>query len=421
MLQQSQMAIRAATSLRPCDNGPGNPIWESNMALMASSGQLTEEEFFMAEMETSDEDGPPSQMNQKTEIMMEELRNFQERERVESENIAAHQAAVAENLLTLNKKNATQEAFKAVLEEHLYKDMDRPDTLCTRRQVRDARAYMIHCGLDTAFLDGWALPSTDPVSPRIVSDDGIGAEHSLSVSLQEASGFPPALGGQASPSPSSSIAREPSRVEEAQMKASPANDTLPQDASTTDPLQTPSPGLFDLNHPFSASPHSASAYNAPPLTPQGPVLQYPLLAQNPAPASIPRSVPWPPTPPTPSMVTLPLPDSSGSDYEPQTKKRRPNIKKKQPVPPEQLALTSGNGVHDIGPATSNQETREFAMANPDHSSTTPSQEDSTIAVQLPEETSTSNGGSTPLRGGNHAQTKNRKSGRGRGRPKKSVG
>lgn len=361
-----------------------------------------------------------------TEIMMEELRNFQERERVENENIAAHQAAVAENLLTLNKKNATQEAFKAVLEEHLYKDMDRPDTLCTRRQVRDARAYMIHCGLDTAFLDGWALPSEVSVLPPIVSDDGIDAERSLSVSLQEASGFSPAVGGQVNPSPSSPITREPSRDEEVQTQASPAeespaNDTLPQDASTSDSLQMPSPDHFDLNHAFSATPHSASAYNAPPLTPQGPVLQYPLLAQNPAPASIPRSVPWPRTPPTPSMVSLPLPDSSGSDYEPQTKKRRPNIKKKQPVPPEQLPLTSGYAVYDSGPATSSQATQDFAMANPDHSSTTPSQEDSTIAVQLPGETSTSNGGSTPLRGGNTAQPKKGRSGRGRGRPKKSVG
>lgn len=64
-LQQPQMAFRASTSLRPGDNGPGNPIWESNMAMMASSGQLTEDELFMAEMETSDEDGPPPQKSQK--------------------------------------------------------------------------------------------------------------------------------------------------------------------------------------------------------------------------------------------------------------------------------------------------------------------------------------------------------------------
>lgn len=477
-LEQPRMAFATSNSLHTSDNGPGNPIWEKNMARMALLGERTEEDWNIAEMESSDEDGEPTQKTQtvcysvrhtqtneivahelilttqqaptvaappwesiplslqiemayeafgddsrpengllrlrlnsiQQERMMEELRLFQERERVENANIAAHQTATSEALLTLNKKNATQEAFKSLLPVHLYKDTDRPDTVATRRQVNDARAYMTYCGLDTAFLDGWQLPSTAPYTV-MESDDEIDAKYPLSVSLREAIGAPPAVKEQSRPLASTSVPREPSAGDGGDIQESPANGTLPQSA-----LQTPSRGNTGPGHLSSASQRSAPIYNAPPQTPQGPLIQYPLLSQNPAPAPIPRSVPWPPTPPTPSQATLPLPEISESDYEPQAKKKRPNIKKKQPVPPEQPLLASGNANQDSGRGASTQAMQDFAQANTDHSSATPSQEGSTIEVQEP---STSTGGSASLQGDNPIQPKKGKSGRGRGRPKKS--
>ncbi|KAL8761384.1 MAG: hypothetical protein Q9184_002479 [Pyrenodesmia sp. 2 TL-2023] len=458
-LQQPSMALGTSNSLYTSDNGPGNSVWERNMAQMARLGKRTEEDWNIAEMESSDEDGEPTQKNQKAppvapppwesiplslqidmayeafgndsrpengllrlrlnsiqrDTMMEELRLFQERERLEDANIAAHQTATSEALLTLNKKDATQEAFQSLLPVHLYKDIDRPDTVATRRQVNDARAYMTYCGLDTAFLDGWQLPSTAPYTVT-ESDDEIDAKYPLSVSLREAIGAPPAAKEQSRPFASTSVPREPSTDDGGEIQESPANDSLPQSA-----LQTPSCGNTSLNQPSSASQYSAPIHNAPPQTPQGPLMQYPLLAQNPAPAPTPRSLPWPRTPPTPSTVTLPLPESSESDYKPQAKKKRPNIKKKQPVSPKQPLLASGNGNQDSGPGTSSQEMQDFAQTNTDHSSATPSQEGSTIVVRHPGEASTSTGGSTALQGDDPTVPKKGKSGRGRGRPKKSAG
>ncbi|KAL8923376.1 MAG: hypothetical protein Q9208_004646 [Pyrenodesmia sp. 3 TL-2023] len=463
-LQQPDMSFGASNSLHTRDNGPGNPVWEKNMAQMALFGDRTEEDWNIAEMVSSDEDVEPTRKTQKAptvtappwesiplvlqidmayeafgddsrpengllrlrlnsaqrDTMMDELLLFQERERVENANIAAHQAATSEALLSLDKRNGTQEAFRSRLPEHLYKDIDRPDTMATRRQVNDARAYMTYCGLNTAFLDGWAPPSTAPQTvtdaPYTVteSDDEIDAKYPHSVSLREALGAPPAIAEQSRPIASASMPREPSTGDGGEIQGSPTNGALSQSAR-----QTPC-GNNGVSNPSSASQYSAPIYNAPPQTPQGPLMQYPLLAQNPAPAPIPRSVPGPLTPPTPSMVTLPLPESSESDYEPQAKKKRPNIKKKQPVPPKQPLLASGNANQDSGPGTSSQALQDFAHGNTDHSSATPSQEGSTIMVQHPGEVSTSTGGGTALQSDGPTPPKKGKPSRGRGRPKKSA-
>lgn len=39
-------------------NGPNNPVYMSNMKVMEELGERTEEDWFMAEMETSDEEEP---------------------------------------------------------------------------------------------------------------------------------------------------------------------------------------------------------------------------------------------------------------------------------------------------------------------------------------------------------------------------
>lgn len=59
--QQSHMLSQERKAAPHTDNGPGNPIWEANMKLMEKLGSRTEEEEFMAEMETSDEEDAPTQ------------------------------------------------------------------------------------------------------------------------------------------------------------------------------------------------------------------------------------------------------------------------------------------------------------------------------------------------------------------------
>lgn len=55
------------------DNGPGNPIWESNMKLMEELGARTADEEFMAEMETSDEEDAPTQPRVKVRTLTERM------------------------------------------------------------------------------------------------------------------------------------------------------------------------------------------------------------------------------------------------------------------------------------------------------------------------------------------------------------
>lgn len=64
-LQQPGMAFGASNSLHTSDNGPGNPVWEKNMAQMALFGNRTEEDWNIAEMESSDEDVEPTRKTQK--------------------------------------------------------------------------------------------------------------------------------------------------------------------------------------------------------------------------------------------------------------------------------------------------------------------------------------------------------------------
>lgn len=52
------------------DNGRGNPIWERNMALLGDMGQRTDEGWFDAEMETSDEEEGSEQTKRKVRKMV---------------------------------------------------------------------------------------------------------------------------------------------------------------------------------------------------------------------------------------------------------------------------------------------------------------------------------------------------------------
>ncbi|KAL9594778.1 MAG: hypothetical protein Q9219_006837 [cf. Caloplaca sp. 3 TL-2023] len=55
-LQRLKMASASRMARSVFDNGPGNQIWESNMKRMEELGQMTDEDWSMKQMETSDED-----------------------------------------------------------------------------------------------------------------------------------------------------------------------------------------------------------------------------------------------------------------------------------------------------------------------------------------------------------------------------
>ncbi|KAL8706798.1 MAG: hypothetical protein Q9201_000224 [Fulgogasparrea decipioides] len=229
--QHPHMALPGERPRPHTDNGPGNPIWEMNMNLMAELGRTAEEEV-MAEMETSDEDEATPRPKRKTDInaqcpkwdeialalridmihavggednqvvqscrrlrltdaqqetMIEELHRHYEREAAEEANIAEHQRQVHEALLS-GRRTGTQEAFQASLSTNLYKDLDREDTIATPGDLASARSYLIWCGLDTVALDGWgdATHAADVERTMEESDEELMAKYPNSVSMKEA-------------------------------------------------------------------------------------------------------------------------------------------------------------------------------------------------------------------------------------------
>ncbi|KAL9017246.1 MAG: hypothetical protein Q9185_005411 [Variospora sp. 1 TL-2023] len=236
--------IGQASRSHHMDNGIGNPIWEGNMAIMEKLSKRTDEDWVMAEMETSDEGESSSQQTKpkgakpngkaassappplwddiplslrvemvyaaagddvnaekaflklrldpkQRDVMMEQLSQYNEREDAEDARIAAHQALMMEALLTGNKKYSSSEAFNTVASVHLYKDMDRDDKFATRREVYDAEAYMLSLGLDASFLDSWGHRDgvvTDSAEQPLTttgSNDELDAKHPQSDSFGE--------------------------------------------------------------------------------------------------------------------------------------------------------------------------------------------------------------------------------------------
>ncbi|KAI4095740.1 MAG: hypothetical protein LQ344_001457 [Seirophora lacunosa] len=396
------------SSQQHMDNGIGNPIWERNMALLDGFEQRTDLEWEEAEMATSDEGSPTSRTRKENalligktadssppplwedipvslrvqmvhaaagkdrsaetalfrlglnpkqrDVMMEDLRRYNELEEAEDDRVSAHIRLMQDALMKGNKRYTTREAFGTLAGEHLYQVLDRDDTVATRREVGLAEAYMLSFGLSTKFLEDWkpngagAQPSvtesggevdaTDPspVSiPEVLEDkegvtekdltETIATEqavsdivskdprtpssqehHHESTGLQRASSESnePAISGQGGPShaASSQTTGEVIEVDAGAQEISPSSiSTSDRPSSPTQPSSTTQPS-FQLN--------------GDPQTPQAFDAQYPLFGQT----LETLTYPWPQTPPTPSVVTRPLQDDSGSDQEPSAKRQR---------------------------------------------------------------------------------------------------
>lgn len=405
------------------------------------------------------------------EIMLGELQAFNEREAIEDANIAAHQVATTNVLLTGGRKATRQDAFKSLLQTHLYKDLDRQDDVATRRQVNDARAYMASCGLDTSFLDSWQSPLA-PAYTVTESDDEIDAKYPLSVSLREVMAAENAIKSTAVPCVMTPISLEPSPPPV--MTKTPVQQTQNRQTPVAQPTQPASPitppsvvDVLPLNsptshystgettqviadtqytYPFGSAAPSQSLstprnpdpqLHAHPQTPLPPDVQYSNLPRTPEPSATPRALPWPGTPPTPSHVTLPLPETIDSDYAPKPKKQRPSASKKNSMTRKTVDQSPGSvsgtpkkvPVSLTGSSPQDEEARPSSQVTqsspgPAEMESSSAQTDSTIAVQIPGQQSTlaaqlglgtTNGpssGTNPKKG---------KAGRGRGRPRKSQG
>ncbi|KAL8956910.1 MAG: hypothetical protein Q9193_005687 [Seirophora villosa] len=294
------------------------------------------------------------------DVMMEDLRRYYEREEAEDDRVSAHIRLMQDALMQGNKRYTTRDAFSTLAGEHLYQVLDRDDTVATRREVRLAEAYMLSFGLSTKFLEDWkpngagaesgALPAVtqsggevdandpSPISiPEVLEDkkDVIekdvtqtaateqavldlaskdprtpsSQEHHLeSTDLQRANSESnePAISGQGGPShqASSQTTGDVIEVDTGAQEISPSSiSTSDRPSSPTQPSSTTQPSLL---------------LNGDPQTPQAFDAQYPLFGQT----LETLTYPWPQTPPTPSGVTRPLQDDSGSDQEPSGKRQR---------------------------------------------------------------------------------------------------
>ncbi|KAL9041640.1 MAG: hypothetical protein Q9214_004036 [Letrouitia sp. 1 TL-2023] len=176
-------------------NNPGNPIWEQNMRRMKVLGERSMGDEIMAEMETSDEEKPakcpkweeislglrlrmihaaagnsskverPYQALRLTirqrEVMTAALRDFQNVEAAEDEDIAKHQVMVHEALTARGFLRVPSKAFREALCVYLYQDIERNDTFTDPTEMSKARAYMRHHGLDPDWLEASETESMD--------------------------------------------------------------------------------------------------------------------------------------------------------------------------------------------------------------------------------------------------------------------
>ncbi|KAL8713645.1 MAG: hypothetical protein Q9225_006721 [Loekoesia sp. 1 TL-2023] len=365
-LQHLPMASTSQVTGPHMDNGPGNPIWEMNMRLLEKLDKRTDEDWFMAEMETSDEDGAPSQPKAKNasqtenippiretiplalriemvyaaagedskaehalarlklnanqrEVMMEELRQYQAREKEEDARIAAHQSRLHNALLRGPRARIKEDPFQQLYEN------DREDVVVSRRAVNEARAYMASCALDDSFLDSWSSMGNVPTATVTESGDEIDARYPNAVSMRDVL----AADGTATPTlpdrtktsvkePSNGQVALPSPPEHSvngQIAVDPSNQVLPP--TTTKRQVTGETIEVNVGGP------QAFLGGNDPQTPQ----QQPSLEQT----LVKKFVEWPYTPPSPTLGTFRLPESSGSDYEPKPKKQRTNTARKKPV------------------------------------------------------------------------------------------
>ncbi|KAL8640468.1 MAG: hypothetical protein Q9228_002625 [Teloschistes exilis] len=229
--QQSHTYSQERKAAPHTDNGPGNPIWEANMKLMEKLGSMTEEEEFMAEMETSDEEDAPTQPRVKPfnsarchnwghialrlqidmitsvvgedgdavvaytrlrltqdqqDVITVKLYELKEREAAEDAAIAAHQQKCHQGLLMGRKFG--QEKFRSILSEHLYKDLKGDNMIVTRGNVKLAQAYLLYCGLDPSVLNDWVGDDDEDKDdiPLVFDEDEMKRKHPGIPTVEEA-------------------------------------------------------------------------------------------------------------------------------------------------------------------------------------------------------------------------------------------
>ncbi|KAI4242865.1 MAG: hypothetical protein LQ352_007148 [Teloschistes flavicans] len=211
------------------DNGPGNPIWESNMKRIQTLGNRSRQEEIMAEMDTSDEEDAPAQTHVKPtkcaqcpnwddialrlqihmvtsavdddgdavvayrrlrltqaqqDTITVKLYEQRDRDAAEDAAIAAHQRKCHEELMKGRKLG--QEAFRSILSEHLFKDLQGDYMTVSLADVRMAQAYLLYCGLDPSVLNEWVDADEDDGVPLVVDEDEMMKKYPGGVTVEEA-------------------------------------------------------------------------------------------------------------------------------------------------------------------------------------------------------------------------------------------
>ena len=199
----------------PKDNGPQNPIWASNMARMVEAGKMSDEDRFMLEMETSDEEDIATDKSSKlarkdsnlkypawddltvthkldladtiAEIypdpahVMHQLRLdptqkeelvdllIQRQDRAAREEANQHKLMNQTKEMLLRGEPLPQSKFHQIVEETLYETIQEDHHIQTNlMELKKARAYLGRCGFDPALADSnWGVPSISNVAePR---------------------------------------------------------------------------------------------------------------------------------------------------------------------------------------------------------------------------------------------------------------
>ncbi|KAL8669601.1 MAG: hypothetical protein Q9168_005809, partial [Polycauliona sp. 1 TL-2023] len=108
----------------------------------------------------------------------QDYRDFLKEDEDEDKNIARHQRLMNKALLSGHKAYSTREGFQAIAAVHLYKHVGRSEAAIEQSDLDNARAYMKHCQLDTAFLDDYhpsrrqPPPLDGPVTNSTLGHDG---------------------------------------------------------------------------------------------------------------------------------------------------------------------------------------------------------------------------------------------------------
>ncbi|KAL8932545.1 MAG: hypothetical protein Q9216_006789 [Gyalolechia sp. 2 TL-2023] len=505
-LQNPQAASATENIQHGMDNGPGNLIWEKNMQQMDELAQRTEEEWFIRECETSsDEESTNPTASRKNRppvwdaipltlqiemvyaaigndtkpdramarlklnetqrnIMMEELRLYQEREGAEDAVIASHQRRLNDSLLSGRRSQLKKDHFK-----DFYQDIDnmkRNDIVASRAEVNGAKAYMESCGLKSYELDIFQAAGNIPCT--IMESDELERLYPNAPTIREVM-----AAAKATPPETAMIPQEPSYAQ-VSLPLAVADDAggeiFGDELDEVQPVfkrrkvsgETIEVDVGDQTFPGSNAIsdsilHQGYAFDDDyPRTPEMMTGLGPSFDQTPT--AVNKSIGWPATPPTPSLGAVPFLDSSGSDFDSDPKGKPtkipspkaaltpefgpaseagaiPNACKRadhMPVLPPSVPVQRGSKGGNNGQAYEG-----FPMAQgagipsteeaPSSSATT--EQDSTIVVDVPDRPSTAEaqqggGGGDVTMGGNgigttKKKTKTKTKTKKRGRPKKT--